>query len=921
MHEIELLAGVEAMMRYRDILQGVHFRWYTDHKGLTHFLNQRNLSGRQARWLEKVSEFDFEIIYVPGSENILSDALSRLYSNEAPGTVRAPTEYTEHDDFDPARLAVHEISMPVLVGTEGESAVPVFATRVDTEAPVRRRGRPPVAPAESGRAETGREFAARVAPFFTLNGPRGGENAEASSSRVQLEDTTNERRGDGSREERSDRLVIRLPARNRAPSGSKEVENTAHIPEAVPILVNVVNEADYGFDLREIVSGKYQEDSFFKLILDNPRHYKNFSVTPNGQIELVRTEGNLLCIPDIKYEGRSVREIVISEAHSILAHLGARKTVDYIRDSCWWKDMIDDIHAFCESCTVCKRTKPTNHRPYGPLNPLSVPTYPWETIGMDFIGPLPESKDRDSTYDIITLVIDHLTGMIHLVPSRQDYTSRDVAELVFTNIYRLHGLPKSIVSDRDRLFTAGFWTHLHKLIGTNLRMSSAFHPQTDGASERAVRTTTQMIRNCIAPNQKDWVSKLPGIEFAINSARSETTGYAPFFLNYGRMPRSFIWNDAHKDEFPGVRALANKLKMAVMSAHDSILAARVRQTRTANRKRMIVPFKVGELVYISTKNIKFPRGLARKFVPKFIGPYKIIEDFKNSSFRVELPSRLKSRGVHNVFHASLLRAHVPNDDRLFPGRIDSQIWDFNDDAETEEWTVERITSHSGNKSSLMFEVEWKAGDRTWLPYDTVKELVALKDYLDELGIGSVAELPPAPVLGDRVLDSLQVACIVLNDENTYIPTPHSTSFFAPFLPSFPLFSFVALIFACVILSYLPVAMAARSIDDIGRPTISPQVTSLTQESNNNRMITAVAPSGAKYRCPAGMVKPYLIYAATIQKTLRVPDVTPIGYGEFATCFNNGSQTYKVPHIEHQDDGKHPLGHPSGAYPPLHPCRG
>ncbi|TFK17109.1 hypothetical protein FA15DRAFT_605717, partial [Coprinopsis marcescibilis] len=111
-----------------------------------------------------------------------------------------------------------------------------------------------------------------------------------------------------------------------------------------------------------------------------------------------------------------------------------------------------------------------------------------------------------------------------------------------------------------------------------------------------------MIRQSINPNQKDWVAKLPAIEFAINSARSESTGYAPFFLNNGRMPRSMIWDSPDKNEYPGVRVFAQKVKSAIMSAHDSILAARVKQTRAANRRRQLTPFVEKDLVYVSTKN-------------------------------------------------------------------------------------------------------------------------------------------------------------------------------------------------------------------------------------------------------------------------------------------------------------------------------
>ncbi|EIN04208.1 retrotransposon protein Ty3-gypsy sub-class, partial [Punctularia strigosozonata HHB-11173 SS5] len=134
----------------------------------------------------------------------------------------------------------------------------------------------------------------------------------------------------------------------------------------------------------------------------------------------------------------------------------------------WWKSMVPDVRAFCESCVTCRRSKPNNQKPYGLLNPLPVPAQPWEAIGIDFVGPLPASKDRDSSYDEITVIIDLLSGRVHLVPSRQDYRARDIAELVFAEIYRLHGLPRRIVSDRDVLFTSTFWQHLNKMLGVKL---------------------------------------------------------------------------------------------------------------------------------------------------------------------------------------------------------------------------------------------------------------------------------------------------------------------------------------------------------------------------------------------------------------------------------------------------------------------
>jgi len=129
-HEQEMLAGVETMLRHRDILQGTHFIWLTDHKGLIHLLNQKNLSGHQARWMEKIGEFDFDVKYLPGVENILPDALSCMYVFDAPGTVRAASEYTEHDVENGLQTMAHLISMPLVVGQEALASSPQRSAQV-----------------------------------------------------------------------------------------------------------------------------------------------------------------------------------------------------------------------------------------------------------------------------------------------------------------------------------------------------------------------------------------------------------------------------------------------------------------------------------------------------------------------------------------------------------------------------------------------------------------------------------------------------------------------------------------------------------------------------------------------------------------------------------------------------------------------
>jgi hypothetical protein len=313
---------------------------------------------------------------------------------------------------------------------------------------------------------------------------------------------------------------------------------TAPEPNSDASLINVLKN-DAELDLLKELQGQYREDLMFRSIIDKPKEYRNFEV--NNDLVYLKLDGKcLLCIPKIIVNGRNIHEIIISEAHSVLAHLGANKTLNYLRDHVWWKDMVSDTKAYCETCITCKRSKPNNQKPYGLLNPLTIPSEPWESIGVDFVGPLPLSRNRDGEFDSITVVICLLTAMVEVIPSRTNYKAQDIAELMFESVYKHHGLPKTIISDRDVLFTSTFWGHLNALIGIKLKMSSAYHPQTDGATEHANRTITQMLRQCISPNQKDWVSKLPTIQFAINSARSESTGYAPFFLNNGRMPRAMV---------------------------------------------------------------------------------------------------------------------------------------------------------------------------------------------------------------------------------------------------------------------------------------------------------------------------------------------------------------------------------------------
>ena len=209
---------------------------------------------------------------------------------------------------------------------------------------------------------------------------------------------------------------------------------------------------------------------------------------------------------------------------------------------------------------------------------------------------------------------------------------------------RLHGVPKSIVSDHNTKFTSTFWHELHRLMGTKLLMSTAFHPQMDGATEWANCSIGQILRMIINDDQKNLADKCPMVEFALNSSVSTTTRFALFKLNQGympqiRMPTSF------DTTFKGVKQFALQAKWDLMAAHDTIIANCIQQTFHANKKhRASDLYHVGDHVYLSTQNLTLPKCRARKLMPKYIGPYKVVKAHnKASTVMLEFPLVLVAR--------------------------------------------------------------------------------------------------------------------------------------------------------------------------------------------------------------------------------------------------------------------------------------
>ena len=238
---------------------------------------------------------------------------------------------------------------------------------------------------------------------------------------------------------------------------------------------------------------------------------------------------NKLCIPQC-----SMRELLVREAHSggLMGHFGIRKTLDVLSDHFFWPHMKRDVERLCKKCITCKQAK-SKVMPHGLYTPLPITSEPWVDISMDFVLGLPRSKGgRDSIF----VVVDRFSKMAHFIPCHKTDDATHVAGLFFKEIVRLHGIPKTIVSDRDVKFLSHFWKTLWSKLGTRLLYSTTCHPQTDGQTEVVNRTLSILLRAIIQKNLKNWEECLPHVEFAYNRSVHATTNHSPFEVVYGFNP-------------------------------------------------------------------------------------------------------------------------------------------------------------------------------------------------------------------------------------------------------------------------------------------------------------------------------------------------------------------------------------------------
>lgn len=466
----------------------------------------------------------------------------------------------------------------------------------------------------------------------------------------------------------------------------------------------------------------------------------------NGQgvHQVLRWEGRL-CVPDTS----ELREGFIRQCHDDVGHFGVAKTLEMVRRSYYWEGMRQDVVDYVSSCAPCQTSKSTTVKPAGRLHSLPVPQAKFLDIGIDFVGPLPTSQG----FDQLIVITDRLTGYVVLIPTTITANAREVARLFYDHWLSKFGCPRSIVSDRGSIFQSGVWRHVTKHIDTKSMLSTSYHPQTDGISERSNKSVIESLRTLTDIRGRTWADHLQRIAFALNNHVRASTKHTPAELVFGKrlshvpplvadtpakIAEALQFMVPSEDEW---EAAARRMRLDEGEARDNLLMAKHRQAVQANKHRRPDPiYKVGDQVLVNTRNVRHEYKSSSsfknsaKFIPRYDGPYTIVKAFPNQSlYELDVPARandtarrhvslLKPYVVSERYHSSSppLQPQVPAPPR--PQVL--EVLDIRTRKNTEEVRVRLVGEPALGKWLPRVEVElWDGFKAAWEVYDGPDELL------------------------------------------------------------------------------------------------------------------------------------------------------------------------------------------------------
>lgn len=479
-------------------------------------------------------------------------------------------------------------------------------------------------------------------------------------------------------------------------------------------------------DVHKRISSSYQRDAWFRK--------------PSNTAELRKVNG-------LYYRGDQVvvpnddelRTMLIAAHHDdeCSGHAGPERTAEALKRVYSWRGLDADVARYVAQCSHCQRNKASTAKPRGLLQPLPIAKRVWGSVTMDLITHLPTTP---AGYDSTAVFVDRLSKMTHFAPTHATVDAEGMAHLYVQNVFRHHGLPDEVISDRGPQFAGKFWAELQRLLKTSVKLSTAYHPQTDGQTERMNRLLEETLRHYINPAQDDWDDHLALVEFAINNAMNKSTRASPFSLNSPYAPRTPGTIGVAQSKVPLAASFAAEMQARLQRATMCLERARTRQKQAYDSHRQDASFAVGQSVLLSTKNIALKTPGVKKLLPKFIGPFPIEAKIGELAYKLTLPPGYR---IHPVFHVSLLKPYHCKGNYQPPPPA------FLDDDGNAYWTVHDVIEHRdrrvGRKPVRDFLVKWEGfgpEHNSWEPEANLREDELVADIVDKYLVRVSLRPPP-----------------------------------------------------------------------------------------------------------------------------------------------------------------------------------